>query len=450
MKTIEQNILNFIRRNNLINPADKILLGLSGGPDSVFAFHFLIKFAKLLSIELFAVHINHNLRNEQSGFDESFCRNVCKKNSVDIKVFNEDVKGFAAKNKLSIEEAARDIRYKNFKLSAKEFGCNKIITAHNKNDNAETVLLNLINGTGLKGLTGIPVKRENIIRPFLSTTKPEIINYLHENNIEFRIDKTNDENDYSRNFLRNKIIPQVMEKFNPQLPESLLRMSELINIAEDINKSYYENWKVRSLTYSGEKLFVKIENNSDADKISYMGKYYLKDYFSYESDFNDYTKISSLIHKQKGTSEQLGDGICVYREATQLVFLQDISEPFSESEYRIGDELKIGTISLKSEFVSEYQELINSNKLEELISADKLEDLKVRAWKAGDKFIPLGMAGEKNVSDFLTDQKIPSWQRRYQLVLTNNDEIVWLIGMRIDDKYKINEHTKRYCKLWIK
>ena len=178
MKSVEEKVLLFIASEKLISNNDKILVGLSGGADSVFLLSFLKKFQKKFNLSLIAVHLNHNLRGKEADEDEAFCGKFCADLNIPIIVKKKNVKVFAKKNKLSLEEAGREIRYKLFADVAKKENCTKIATAHHQSDNTETVLLNLIKGSGLNGAAGIPAKRQNIIRPLLGVSKDEIVSYL--------------------------------------------------------------------------------------------------------------------------------------------------------------------------------------------------------------------------------------------------------------------------------
>ena len=227
MKKTEQKVLRFIDEKNLIEKDDRILVALSGGPDSVFLLHFLNKYSKKFKISLAAIHINHGLRGKAASSDENFCKILTKKLGVRFYSVKRNVKALAKKLKVSTEEAGRLIRYEEFeKLSAKE-GFTKIATAHIADDNAETVLLNLIKGTGLSGISGIPYSRGKIIRPLLVLTKEEIVQYLKFYKIDYRTDLTNLQSEYERNFLRNEIIPLIKKRLNPSLENTLLKSSEV-------------------------------------------------------------------------------------------------------------------------------------------------------------------------------------------------------------------------------
>ena len=228
IKTIDQKILKFIDEETLLSKGDQVLVALSGGADSVFLLSFLLKSVKKqFDLRLSAFHLNHNLRGKEAIDDEKFCRGFTRQNNVEYFSASKKVNAFAIKNKLSVEEAGRKLRYSQLECIAKKNGFNKIATAHIANDNTETILLNLIKGTGLKGIAGIPVKRSNIIRPILNVTKDEILSYLGKKKIPYRIDSSNLSSEYERNFLRNEIIPKLKAKLNTKLDIAMLKSSKV-------------------------------------------------------------------------------------------------------------------------------------------------------------------------------------------------------------------------------
>ncbi|HEY6436786.1 MAG TPA: tRNA lysidine(34) synthetase TilS, partial [Ignavibacteriaceae bacterium] len=228
-KTIEQKALKFIDENHLIEIGDKVLVALSGGADSIFLLSFLLKFKNRFKIDVTAFHLNHKLRGKASVEDEKFCAEFCLKINIKLVCISKDVKAFAKKMKVSVEEAGRDIRYPELNKAATKMKCTRIATAHNSSDNVETILLNFIKGTGLKGLVGIPVRRDNIIRPILCLSAEEIRTYLKANKIPFRVDESNLDSDYERNFLRNEIIPKLKKRLNPKLEEKISNTSKIVS-----------------------------------------------------------------------------------------------------------------------------------------------------------------------------------------------------------------------------
>ncbi len=246
MSRIEQQIIKFISDNGLIQEGDKLLLALSGGSDSVFALNFFNKFKSKYKISICALHINHSLRGEESYLDQEFCEDICIIEEIEFYTELVDVNKFAKEKKLSIEETGRIIRYQKFEEYLKISNSNKIVTAHNLEDNTETVLLNLFRGTGLKGISGIPIKRDNIIRPFLSTSKNEIENYLNEKKIKFVVDSSNKESIFKRNILRNEILPKIRQNINDNVDFNILKLSEIVRrssfVIEEVVDKYIEKF----------------------------------------------------------------------------------------------------------------------------------------------------------------------------------------------------------------
>lgn len=222
MSIVEEKILLAIKTYDMLKPGDKVIAGLSGGADSVTLLHALKSLENTLGIELYACHINHNLRGSESDGDQLFAENLCKRLGVEIKVFSVDVKGGIEKHQ-STEEKARELRYGAFKEISEELGA-KVATAHNACDNSETVLLNILRGTGLKGLCGIPPKRDYLIRPLIFCTREEIEDYIKENGLEFVTDKTNFSTAYTRNKVRLEIMPKLLE-INPSFHTGIERMT---------------------------------------------------------------------------------------------------------------------------------------------------------------------------------------------------------------------------------
>ncbi|MBI5808844.1 MAG: tRNA lysidine(34) synthetase TilS [Ignavibacteriales bacterium] len=449
MKSIEEKVINFIARYGLIGQKENLLIAFSGGPDSVFALHFFYKFRKKFRCNISAVHFNHNLRGNESKEDENFAIAQCKKLRVDLNIIQLDVKAFAKKNKLSLEEAARILRYNELSKFAKRNSIDKIITAHNLNDNTETILMNLFSGTGISGLSGIPIKRENIIRPLLCLTKKEILQYLNHNKINYRIDSSNLENDFKRNFIRNKILP-LIEEINPSFDDALFRSSQNF-----LKQKEFEN---KSIEYLIQNFSKQIKNGYELsldllkiyDEIpGEFLKFFLKKYFDYQLEHKDYIKINKLAFNQKGKSIALKNYIKVIKESDTLVFTKKIIDNIEAVEIKIGESKKISEKTIKIESTTKSEKLSPDNY--ELIAADNLDDtFIIRNWKIGDKFKPLGMKKEKNVSDFLTDLKIPAAVKKEQLVMINRNQIIWIVGLRISDDVKITSETKKVIKLWIK
>lgn len=240
---LEEKVLETINKYHLIEENDHIVLGVSGGPDSTCLFHIFLELQKQIKFTFVVCHINHKIR-EEADEDEQYVENMCKIHNIPFFVKREQIIDIAKKQKIGTEEMGRKIRYEFFNEILKQQNANKIATAHTKNDLSETVLMNLLRGTGLSGLKGIEPKRENkYIRPLIECEKQEIDEYCKEKRLEPKIDKTNFENLYTRNKIRNKLIPYIKEEFNPNIIESLARTAEIISnedkYIENITQKYY-------------------------------------------------------------------------------------------------------------------------------------------------------------------------------------------------------------------
>jgi tRNA(Ile)-lysidine synthase len=449
-RSIEQKVLKFISANELIQSGDKILIALSGGPDSIFLLSFLIKFRNKFKIELGAFHLNHGLRGKKADEDENFCRRFCLKNKIEFYSSKKNIKLIANQEKISVEEAGRIIRYEELNRCAVKNSFNKIATAHNIDDNTETVLLNLIKGAGLKGLTGIPVKRKNIIRPMLSISKTEILDYLKRNKIKYRIDESNLSIDYERNYLRNKIIPELSAKLNPSLNNSLLRSASIL-------KQYYcylidqvKSEVEKTLSENEDEIILKDSVINSIDK-RLRGLFIyeaLNKKFNLELNNEKINKILELFERQAGRKLELDNGVIVFRERNGIIIKHRVFDSEVSITLKPGDSKKVNdkTISIKRKVKIIVK--LNSDPGSEFVDADKCDPVfKLRNWKQGDRFFPIGMKGSKKISDYLTDKKIDTSERKNKLVLTNSGKIVWVVGLRIDDRFKITNNTKKVYEL---
>ena len=228
MNEVEEKVLKTIQKYNLIQPNDKVVLGVSGGPDSLFMLYILNKLKEQLKFNIIVAHVNHMIRAEANA-EEEFVKKFCQK--IDIEFYSKriDVEKYANNNKIGTEEAGRKVRYDFFEEILEKTSSNKIAIAHNKNDKVETIIMHLLRGSGISGLQGIePIKNNKIIRPIIQIERSEIENYCEQNQLEPRIDKSNFENKYTRNKIRNVVIPYIKEEFNPNIIETVTRLSEII------------------------------------------------------------------------------------------------------------------------------------------------------------------------------------------------------------------------------
>ena len=248
---MKEKVLETIKKYNLIEKGDKIVIGVSGGPDSIALLNVLLetKKEKIIDFDIVVCHVNHMIR-EEAILDEEYVYEFCKKNNIECFIKRVDIQKISTKEKIGTEEAGRIARYEFFNEILEKTASNKIATAHTANDNAETVLMNIIRGSGTTGLKGIEVKRDNLIRPLINCSREEVEEYCKENNLEPRIDKTNFQNIYTRNKVRNLLIPYIKENFNPNIIEGINRLSDLSKqeneYLEKETKKAYENALIES------------------------------------------------------------------------------------------------------------------------------------------------------------------------------------------------------------
>lgn len=455
MKKIEQTALKFIDNKKLIKKGDKILVALSGGPDSVFLLHLLFKYKKRFQIDIGALHINHRIRGVDAKNDQVFCERLCKKMKVKSFSKNKNVKAFASKNSLSLEEAGRKIRYLELKNTAQKYGYNKIATAHNSGDNAETILLNLIKGTGIGGISGIPIERGNIIRPILCLKKADILSYLNESGLNYRIDKSNLSNDYERNFIRNNILPLIKENLNPNVEESLFKSSEVFKEVKVLIKNRLDKDFIEFVKTEKDKIEILLTNEAEEKikQLSFIIKDAVSKQFSEELNFKNINDIVGLTNKRIGQKINLPGNITAQKErGVILIRKYETKKSFVSITLKPGDKIKLNSKSISIKKVKNLKNLnFTSDRNIEFISGDKIKgSFKIRRWRDGDKFYPIGLKGTKKISDYLTEQKIPNYKKREQLVLTNNNKIVWVLGLRLDGRFKITSNTKKAYSICLK
>lgn len=451
MKKTEEKVIRFISSHSLIEKDDKVLVALSGGPDSVFLLHFLNKFKKKYKIKIGAFHLNHKLRGKDADADERFCRQLCIKFKVNYYSSEKDVDKFAKEKKVSVEEAGRIIRYNLLTDISKKHNYTKIATAHIQEDNTETVFLNLIKGSGLTGMSGIPVRRDNIIRPVLCLNKDEILDYLHFNGISFRIDESNLSEHYERNYLRQQIIPLIKERLNPSLGENILNSSLVFQSLKQFIDEQVKLLLGEALLSNKEiiKLKINLLNHYHKSIATEAIKNVVREKWNVILNYNDLTRILELLTKQTGLTAELSENIVALKDRESLIIKKKSKAAGAKSfNIKIGEKIKtdFGTLSIIK--IEKKKISYSKNPFIEYISGDNIQNtLTVKKWQNGDRFFPLGMKGEKKVSDFLIDIKMNRLDKQNQLVLTDGNQIIWVIGKRIDNRYKVTERTKKVLEL---
>ncbi|WP_036877725.1 tRNA lysidine(34) synthetase TilS [Xylanibacter oryzae] len=440
IKKIEQ----YIEKDKLLNINKKYLVTLSGGADST----ALLIIMHDLGYNIEAVHCNFKLRGEESERDEQFCKSLCSKYKINLHITHFDTRSYAELHKQSIELAARHLRYKYFEQLKKDINAEAILVAHHKDDNVETILMNMLRGTGLHGLTGIHARRDDIIRPLLCVRRSEIEEYLKFINQDFVTDSTNLVDDVTRNKIRLNVIPELL-KVNENAIENILSTAKHLSQAEE----YIET------TIKDKCDSIKLENNTEnisTENITEYGLYLrIKKYgFNYKIIEEIYNNINCGIGKiyHSGLYELLID--------RNSIIIQTESEPFKEMKIpeqgtyiinsTVNKAIEQRIIISFSDITEKFSIPRKSNKI--ALDADKVKfPLILRPAKDGDRFHPFGMRGTKLVSDFLTDLKYNLFKKRALLVLEDKrGEIIWIVNERPSENCRITEDSKRAILIELK
>jgi tRNA(Ile)-lysidine synthase len=432
---VKQKVTTFIVKNHLLTNASKVIVGVSGGADSIALLHFLSH----NGYECVAAHCNFHLRGEESDRDEKFVREFCQKLQIPLEVTEFDTEQIANARKISIEMAARDLRYAWFEDLRIQYSADAICVAHHRDDSVETVLLNLIRGTGIKGLTGISPRNGHIARPLLCVNRQEINEYITQHDLPFVTDGTNAETIYLRNKIRLEILPK-LEEINPSVREAIERTSDNLRSVEQIYRSEIENHCQSILTESEGKTSISI-----AKLLQFAQPATLLFELLQPFGFNR-TVCEEIFAALQGVSGKIfhSTEYLLVKDREELIIKK--KEENSSAEYFITrNELAINQpISLTFQIVELADSSIEKEKNLAYFDLDKLKfPLKLRRWQPSDWFIPFGMNGKKKLSDYFTDNKFNLLQKEEAWVLCSGDDIAWIVGERSDNRLRIVKETKR-------
>lgn len=431
-------VQRFIEENHLLINNDRpVIVGVSGGSDSVALLDILHKsgFKCIIS------HCNFHLRMEESNHDYSFVLTLASKYQLPIETIDFETIKYADDNNISIEMAARELRYSWFEKLKVKYDAQAIVTGHHADDNIETILLNLSRGTGLKGLTGMPLRNGNVVRPLLSSSRSEIRQYINENDLQFVEDSTNSSTEIIRNKIRHQLIP-LIEEINPAFRSTILQTREHLQGSYLIYQTEIDRQKNEMMAISDNKVKIsihKIKQHPQKETVLYE---MLKDY-QFHPD-----QILQICESLNGTAGKLfySSGYALLRDRDNLII-----QPLDKTIIRSGLVDAHKSSGIRMRFFRKEKDFCFS-KTQQIVhlDADKVKlPLTQRKWQPADYFFPLGMKQKKKISDFLIDTKIDRFEKENIQVLVSDGQIVWVMGLRIDERYKVTEETQQIMEITI-
>jgi tRNA(Ile)-lysidine synthase len=415
-----------------------LLIACSGGVDSV----VLCNLLNSLNYKFTIAHCNFSLRGEESDLDEEFVKELADNLSVPVLTRKFETRSYAEENKMSIQMAARDLRYDWFKSLIHENPFDYVVTAHHLDDDLETFLINLSRGTGIRGLTGIPGINNRVIRPLLIFSKKEIMDFAHAQQLKWREDQSNAQTDYLRNQVRHEIVPEFM-KLNISFLKNFKRTRDHLLESAGLIDDYLLLISNLICTQVEEGVKIDCDKLMDLPHPNALLYELLSPY-----GFSAWDDIADLLKAQSGK--------VIYSKTHRLIkdrnhlILSNNPGELDGNETIIHEEDKVikAPIHLR---VDEVESIEDANKRTIFIDREKVKfPLKMRPWKDGDAFYPFGMKGKKKLSKFFKDEKLSLLAKEKILVLLSDDQIVWVIGLRPDERFKIDEDTKNIIRItWI-
>ncbi len=433
---------DYIHQQHLFNTKDKLLLAVSGGVDSV----VMCELCKQAGYQFAIAHCNFQLRGDDSTRDEQFVEALAKKYNAAFHTITFDTTAISKTQKKSIEETARNLRYKWFEKIRTENGYTFTATAHHANDNVETVLMNFFRGTGIKGLHGILPKQNKVVRPLLFAKKEALILFAKENNLQFVKDYTNEQNDFTRNYFRNELIPAVQKVF-PGAEENVLKNITRLAEAELLYNEAIDVHKKKLIEIKGNEVHIPVLKLVQTKPLATILFEIIKP-FNFTAHQTE--EIAALLQSESGKYVQSSTHRII-RNRKWLIISPHKTELAANIliEENI-KEIKFGNGVLQIEELPALSTINNQLSTAQLDAAIIKFPLLLRKCKQGDYFYPLGMQKKKKLSRFFIDQKLSLTEKEKVWVLESNKKILWVIGMRIDDRFKLTDKTKSVIQFtWL-
>lgn len=450
------NVEQTISEHHLLKAGDRVLVALSGGPDSVALLHLLTRFKSQYRLQLTAVYVNHQIRKKAALQEEKFCSTLCRTLGVPLSIVREDIPALAKREKIGLEEAGRAFRYELFERMAIQQKLTKVALGHHLDDRVETILFRIVRGTGRVGLGGIPVKRGKIMRPLFDISKAQILSYLKANRLAYCTDQSNLRSQFSRNYIRNRLLPELRRRLNPQVDRALLNMAETVAAEEELLEKKVARAVKQSVSVTpGGK--IELDREKFRGYTNWLRRRLLRYCLGSISegvmfDRETVERIDDQILHGKGDLSLPGK-IQAVPAGSKIVFVHGAPIQL-ERELNPGKAVRLTSpnVQIAARFGRKLPSKPTTVRRATRVSLDrdKVEfPLVVRTIRAGDRFQPLGLHGSKKVGDYLTDRKVPKVYRDEILVVTDDRGIIWVVGYDIADRVKVDKSTRKVVTLEV-
>jgi len=440
---VREKFIQSVKNNEMIEKGDAIVVAVSGGPDSIAMMHLLLSIQEAFQLKLYGVHLDHVTRNGQSTLDANFVKTFFDAYGIESYFFKKDIQEYANQLNVSFEEAGRLERYRLFNQVMEETGANKIALGQNLNDQGETLLFRLFRGTGLDGLTGIDYLREGyIIRPILDLTRNEIEDYCEKEGLKTCRDHTNSQRIYSRNRIRLDIIPYIKKHFNNKIGKALWRTARLLKEDQMLIDQIVKRYIKTSVIFKEGKYIINLHSFNE-EMPALKSRVIREMFYRLKGDleglsYKNIESVMQLIEKgDTGKEKEFFQVKCVINYEQVEFYKKELM-----NNKKIEKKLVLEVIN-KAENIK-----FTANPLEIYVDYDKIQgEIFIRQRKPGDRFRPLGMKGSKKIKDYFIDEKIALEERDRIPLVCDEKNIIWVIGYRMSDAYKITNETQKVLRI---
>jgi len=440
---VREKFIQSVKNNEMIEKGDAIVVAVSGGPDSIAMMHLLLSIQEAFQLKLYGVHLDHVTRNGQSTLDANFVKTFFDAYGIESYFFKKDIQEYANQLNVSFEEAGRLERYRLFNQVMEETGANKIALGQNLNDQGETLLFRLFRGTGLDGLTGIDYLREGyIIRPILDLTRNEIEDYCEKEGLKTCRDHTNSQRIYSRNRIRLDIIPYIKKHFNNKIGKALWRTARLLKEDQMLIDQIVKRYIKTSVIFKEGKYIINLHSFNE-EMPALKSRVIREMFYRLKGDleglsYKNIESVMQLIEKgDTGKEKEFFQVKCVINYEQVEFYKKELM-----NNKKIDKKLVLEVIN-KAENIK-----FTANPLEIYVDYDKIQgEIFIRQRKPGDRFRPLGMKGSKKIKDYFIDEKIALEERDRIPLVCDEKNIIWVIGYRMSDAYKITNETQKVLRI---